>query len=165
MIILKNFFISLSALFFVNIYVAYSQNYAIVFEEAGLKMDCPSKWKMERTMNEVHITSPDEEINIYINIVEANSEKEAGDILTYEITKTIQNAELIDEPDMRVINDLNFYVFEGKGKIHKRIAEFAGAFVASINKKMMIIVGGGTSTSLNKYQKELDMLIFSIQKI
>ncbi|GAB4344105.1 MAG: hypothetical protein OHK0038_24270 [Flammeovirgaceae bacterium] len=158
-------FIFLSILTLLNTYVAHSQNYTIVFEDASLKLLCPAKWKIERVLNEVNITSPDEEISIYINIIEANNENEADDILSYEITKKIQNAELIDEPEIRRINDLDFYVFEGNGKVHDRIAEFAGAFVPSVNKKMMIIVGGGTSTSLNKYQKELDMLIFSIQKI
>lgn len=136
----------------------------MTYEKAQIKIWFPDTWEVTLEDGDLHVTSPDEDCEIYAYIVEAKDLESAMEDLGEEIKQYVTDVKIVGTPKEVKINGLDAISIDAKGKSEGKDYDLGLIFVITPNGKIMVLFGEGTPASMKKNQADIAKILQSVKK-
>ena len=130
---------------------------------SNLKFSAPENWSAVLEEETLTLSPPSEGLAITFTVLDAENLEVALEELEKELSNYVKDAKLKGEAEEIIINDLNAISAEGEGKIDGEKVDL-GLLLVEANDKILLVFGISAVSETNKYEKDIENILTSIQK-
>lgn len=132
--------------------------------EAKVQIWFPDNWEQSIEDGTLKVVSPDEELEIYAYLIEADELNEAMSDLDKELSKYVKDLKPNGEPTTIKLDEMDAMFMDGKGKVDGKDYDLGLILLATPTGKIMVLFAEGLPASVKKYEQDITKILMSIKK-
>ncbi len=133
------------------------------FTEGKVDVHCPDHWKAETDDGSLIIHDKDEEVVIYVELVDAKNLDDAVKHLDKELEKHVKNVKSNDDVKHAKTHGLDVVWVEATGKIDDKDVHIMVDFVTTPNHKVLMLCGIVEDAKWDKHEKDIEAVYEGIK--